>query len=582
MGLRSKAAAAAAVLAVALVGGNAAAGASVRAHTASPVTISIFGGASTSMANFNTNWYTQWVKSTFGITFNADLVPSTTVSQKEPVLMESGAYPDALFNANITNDEAELWGSQGLLIPLNGLIKKYAPNVWHTIQTDPTYREKVVGPNGKIYALGPVNGCEHCLAPYDYWINVKYLQQYHLNLPRTTAQFEHVLEVFKDHGLVPLAGSTTGYGTSMVVFLMNSFVPLQQNPVEVSSAGSSGSNLIDVQNNKTYFAPATKGWEQGLEYLHTLYSKGLFSSDVLTQPNTAVARLVARNDLGVAAISNIAQDVPNYTGDQQWVMLPPLRGPHGVQSISFEPQTLSSGLTMAITNHASKAQAIALMKLVNNIFTLDGNQRADYGPPGEYWTPAKKGQRGETGLQARWNNDTGTLFSSGTLQNGGWQQFGIYDNSALYRNLQAAASPYSKNGLNTLLDLEVDLAMLGHQPPQEFPGSNIWVPLSEESTFNTEQANIDAYVSEWLGYFITGSKSLPRDWNSYLAGLNALGLKQYMQIATKAMGAPIDGAAREYQQNKRQISFLLHYGHVSALMKKYLIQSGAKPSDFAR
>jgi len=494
--------------------------------------------------------------------------------------MESGDYPDALFNASITHDESELWGSQGLLIPLNNLIKEYAPNVWHLIQTNAIYRQAVEAPNGKIYSLVSNSGCQHCLAPYDLWINVNDLEDYGLSLPKTTTQFQHVLQVFKSHGLTPIAGSTTGYGTSAVVPLMNAFVPLQENPIEVSSAGASGSNLIDVTNGKTVFVPATKGWEQGLEYLHTLYQQGLFSSENLTQQNSAVQELVARNNVGVVAISNIAADVPGFSGDKNWVMLPPLKGPDGVQSISFEPQTLTAVPSVAVTNHASNAQAVALMKLINNIFTLTGNQRAGYGLEGQYWVPAKKGQKGETGLQARWVDDTGSLFSAGALQNGGWQQFGIDDNSSLSRDLQAAAPPYSKQGLNSLLDNEVNAVLLGHQPKQIYPGSDNWVSISEESTFNTEQANIDAFVSESLGAFITGSKSLPGDWNSYLSNLNSLGLKNYMKLATESMGKPISTSAAKFQQNRGEMSFLFHLGSVPPLIQKYLIQSGVPASDF--
>ena len=50
----------------------------------------------------------------------------------------------------------------------------------------------------------------------------------------------------------------------------------------------------------------------------------------------------------------------------------------------------------------------------------------------------------------------------------------------------------------------------------------------------TEQTNIDNYVTQNALAFITGSKNLDTDWNSYVAGFNGLGLKDYLSTLQTA------------------------------------------------
>ena len=83
-----------------------------------------------------------------------------------------------------------------------------------------------VAPNGKIYALSSYNYCFHCKYSVKMWINAAKLKEYGLSMPTTTAQFENVLEVFKQHGLIPLDGATIasgGWHSDPTNFLMDAF-----------------------------------------------------------------------------------------------------------------------------------------------------------------------------------------------------------------------------------------------------------------------------------------------------------------------------------------------------------------------
>jgi putative aldouronate transport system substrate-binding protein len=61
-------------------------------------------------------------------------------------------------------------------------------------------------------------------------------------------------------------------------------------------------------------------------------------------------------------------------------------------------------------------------------------------------------------------------------------------------------------------------------------------------------------LQQWTTSFIDGSKSLDKDWNTYVQGLNHLGLQQYVKMSQDAMGKPFDTSA--YKKDPADEKFL--------------------------
>ena len=191
-----------------------------------PVTVTMFASQNTNVVkNLTTNGYTKYVEQKYCMNINWDLVPSTDVTTKESLQLESGNYPPVFLAANFTTQQVLQYGQEGLFVPLNSLLSKYAPNVMKYIKEYPEVANADVAPNGKIYALASYNYCFHCKYSVKMWINAAKLKEYGLSMPTTTAQFENVLEVFKQHGLIPLDGATIasgGWHSDPTNFLMDS------------------------------------------------------------------------------------------------------------------------------------------------------------------------------------------------------------------------------------------------------------------------------------------------------------------------------------------------------------------------
>ena len=159
--------------------------------------------------------------------------------------------------------------------------------------------------------------------PWFIGLNVQKLQQYGLQMPKTTADFEHVLQVFKQHGLTPLTGAapnTGGWHTDPTTFLMNSFI-------YDDGGDANGGNYFYIDNGKIAFSAIQPQWKAGLQYMHRLYSEGLFDQGAFSQANSALEKLAATKSVGVVPWGCPQCFDPNYSKDVSvWRSLAPLYG----------------------------------------------------------------------------------------------------------------------------------------------------------------------------------------------------------------------------------------------------------------
>jgi putative aldouronate transport system substrate-binding protein len=504
-----------------------------------PVTVTMFASENTNVIkDLSTNGYTKYVEQTYCMKINWDLVPSTDVTTKQSLELESGDYPSIFLAGSFTTQQVLQYAQEHIFVPLNSLLEKYAPNVLEYIKEYPQLSNADVAPDGKIYALASYNYCFHCQYADKLWINVSKLKQYGLSMPTTTVEFEHVLEVFKQHGMIPLDGATIasgGWHSDPTTALMDAFTYV---PTDLGPSAA----LFDVPNGKNLvFAPDLPGWKQGLEYINQLYAKGLFPEYALTQDNTVLAQQIGQNNVGVFAWgcpNCIVPDFATSTFAKDWVTVPPLLGPAGTRYATYNP--VATGAAIAFTNKATLQEEIPVLKMLNSIYTQWGMLYEDYGTrPDAEWQPAAKGQLGLAGTPALYNINWPVVDASGAqTQNFGWSQL-VEAQTKAWFNGYTAPAPLSGGNEERTLQTFTDAFFAGTSP--KYVETNaFWVPPAEAQQFTSYQTNIDSYVQEWTDRFITGTASLSSQWSSYVSGLNGLGLAQYTSMAQKAETAPIN------------------------------------------
>ncbi|MBW7459271.1 ABC transporter substrate-binding protein, partial [Paenibacillus sepulcri] len=74
----------------------------------------------------------------------------------------------------------------------------------------------------------------------------------------------------------------------------------------------------------------------------------------------------------------------------------------------------------------------------------------------------------------------------------------------------------------------------GKQPAEIFPYWGVWIDPASADQAGMLQTNITTYIDQNALQFITGGKSLDKDWDAYIKGFDGLDLTNYLDIMQKS------------------------------------------------
>ncbi|WP_239297737.1 ABC transporter substrate-binding protein [Paenibacillus sp. ACRRY] len=469
----------------------------------------------------------------FDVQLNWTTVPFDGAAEKRQISLASGDYPDLYMLIpwvdRFSQTDLLKFGQQGVIIPLNKLIEQYAPNIKKVLDTNEYYRAMNTAPDGNIYGLTGLNECFHCSYPNKMWINTKWLEQLDLKEPGTTEEFKQMLEAFKTQDPngngkadeVPLSGSVENFGVRIVPFLMNGFIY------------NDDRTYLIVKDGQVGISADKPEWREGLTYIHSLYNEGLIDPGAFTQ-NAGTFKQIGDNAdpqlLGAGAAMhpaifvNTAEDSP-YGKDYK--AIPPLKGPHTEYASYNYP--IDPGATFVLTNKASESAQIKAIQLLDYLYTQEGAMAGFLGEEGSSW---RKPQEGEVALneQVEPLYKTIPLPSGAERRNDSWGSLSQYNHHRAYRDAEVQGTNiFASDGYERRL-YEATLPMEGKEPQEIFPHWALWVDPSTADEASMMQTNIKDYIDQNALQFITGAKSLEKDWDDYVRGLEGLNIKRYLEI----------------------------------------------------
>lgn len=501
-----------------------------------PVAISVFAHQGTDL-DYKTNLFTKVIQDKLGIQFKWTTVPYDGAPEKRQISLASGDYPDLYMLIpwvdKFSQTDLLRFGQQGVIIPLNDLIDKYAPNVKAALDENPYYKAMNTAPDGKIYGINELNECFHCSYPNKMWINTKWLNKLGLDMPVTTDDFKKVLEAFKTQDPngnnkadeVPLSGSTETYGVHIIPFLMNGFIY------------NDDRTYLTMKDGKVDTAANKPEWKEGLTYIKSLYDEGLIDPGAFTQNAEAFKKIGENADaqlLGAGAGMHPAIFVNTGPGNKygsDYSPLAPLTGPHASYATFNYP--VEPGATFVLTNKASEEAQIAAIKALDYIYTQEGQLLSNYGEEGVDWRKPQDGDVPiEEGAEAIFA--TIPLPEGAAPRNAAWGATAQYNHSKAFRNGWIQATDIFKpEGYERRLQ-EATHLYEGKEPEEIFPSWAIWIDPSSADEASMMKTNITDYIDQNALQFVTGSKNLEKDWDAYVKGLDALNLKGYLTIMQQA------------------------------------------------
>lgn len=503
-----------------------------------PVTIRIFSPQDPN-SDLATNSFSLQAEKMFNIKFEwqTTTMDGNSAKEKRQVALASGDYPDLFMLIpwvdQFTQVELLNYAKQGVILPLNDLIDQYGPNIKAAMDKYPDFKAMNVAPDGKIYGIGQLIQCYHCSYGNKMWVNTKWLKKLNLSAPKTTADFKAMLEAFKTKDPngngkadeVPLSGSIEDYGVRVIPFLMNGFIYDDDRTYLVLNNGK-----VDTIANK-------QAYKDGLTYIKSLYDAGLIDPGAFTQNSEAFKKLGDNADseiLGAGAGMHPAIFVT--TGDNapygaDYDALAPLQGPNSAFSTYLNPSV--AGATFVLTNKASKEVQIAAIKLVDYMFTQDGQIRAHFGEEGKDW---RKPQAGDVANEQSAQPILATipLGKDEKPHNSSWGAIAQYFQPKAFRDGWVQATDiYSSNGYERRLQ-EATHLYDGKESKDLFPFWAIWPDPANADALAMQKTNINDYINQNALQFVTGAKSLDKDWDAYVKGLDQLDLTGYLAAMQKA------------------------------------------------
>ncbi|NLV59589.1 MAG: extracellular solute-binding protein, partial [Clostridiales bacterium] len=125
------------------------------------------------------------------------MVPTDGWNEKKNLMLATGDLPD-IIESKINESDLVRYGPDGTFVELTDLIDKYAHNINKLIDTEmPELRAFNTAPDGNIYSLFRVNSGPWMTTNGVGMMNMQWLKNLGLEVPKTLDEFTEVLRAFK-------------------------------------------------------------------------------------------------------------------------------------------------------------------------------------------------------------------------------------------------------------------------------------------------------------------------------------------------------------------------------------------------
>ncbi|MDB5083167.1 MAG: transporter substrate-binding protein [Bacilli bacterium] len=480
--------------------------------------------------DYNTNDFTKFLENKTNIHVDWQVIPAADAKTKIQVQLAGGQLPDIFMNDSLSDSQIVDYGTQGVFIPLNQLIDKYAPNIKKMMDQNPNLKQYMVAPDGNIYNIPDVGGVLHTAMPKKMWIYKPWLDKLGLKVPTTTAELYNVLKAFKTQdpngkgNEIPLSGASANAPVNASnnepeSFIMQSFIYYDR------------TTYLYLNNGQVQFSADKPAFRDGVKYMRQLVQDGLLQPEAFTQDRkalTALAEDPSGDRLGAATSlywGHFTIDNGPSGRYKDYVAVPVLAGPDGKRYGYDRGYPVTAGGFAIAKDCKDPIAAIRWMDyFYNEQAQLDEGWSPYWGQIGVGWKKPDAGIKGIDGRTPTYE----AIIPFGTKTNSRWSQTNPGYQTPDYI-LSEAATPASENEVR-LFDATNQLYKPYSDAQQQVP--HMFFSDEDLAKNGDLQKNLDNIVQQFLIKFATGNLDVNNDsdWNKYLKELDNAGLKQYVQI----------------------------------------------------
>lgn len=284
-----------------------------------------------------------------GVNFSWQVLPSAQWNQSMKLKINGGGeLPDMMGIPDWGNGDINKYAKEKVIIPLNELINKYAPNIKRILKANPLLRKQMTAADGNIYSIDEFFSANHydkaVIIRKDWLKKCGYSETW---IPKTKEEFVEVMERFRDYksadnlslsgsadaknGVIPLVAAE-GYMYDLFCSGFGLSAPLQDCAVD--------------ENGKVVFQRATPAYGEFLDWMAELYTNKLLYSGYAASSESDFEKLIIQNRVGISVAAGDTMDKYNsllkkYGIDGEYILINPPTDDEG--NIKLVKRSLSGG-----------------------------------------------------------------------------------------------------------------------------------------------------------------------------------------------------------------------------------------------
>lgn len=440
-----------------------------------------------------------------GFEFNYTSVMGADLSEKRNLLLASGDYPDIFLKSGFTKDDLMKYGNQGLLLPLEDLIKEYAPNLTAVLDERDAWKY-LTSADGHVYSLPEIGRQEGAM--HTYWINKQWMDNLGLEEPKNLDELYNVLKAFKEQD-----ANGNGDPNDEIPFTTTDVVKPDLLMVYFDIPYDYTSKLAVIDGNLTY-VPKSDVFKSYIAFITKLYQEGILDKNAFTQKHEQQGAIGQSGDVlgsffDAGAFLTVGRDK-----DEEYIALTPFKPEVYPLNTAVTPGTL------VLTDKCENPEAV--IKFFDQFYSEEGGIMALMGLEGETW---KKNDDGtwEWIVGNGHGDDVQSVRMSSTIQ-GAANHPSIWPDY-WYSNMSSEVDPDE-------VYLNEQRAKMAAQGKVPLPVMN----YSEDDSLTVAAltSDMNAYIDQYVAQVAIGELTLEDSWDEYVLTLDNMGANELMEIYQNA------------------------------------------------
>ena len=458
---------------------------------------------------------TDWANHTFfkrmteytGVDWNYNVYNAASYSSNlSMTFVNPDTMPDVLFKAFLPQAFEVKYGKLGLLIPLEDLIAKYAPNLNKVLEDNPAIKAMITAPDGHIYALPSIGGGEDSLNADGYfWINKKWLNNLNLEMPQTADELKTVLRAFKTQD--PNGNGINDENPMMLIGGAD-----VEALYAIFGLNTTSYNCMINDQKQTYFLPSTENYKEALKFMRDLYAEGLMNQNYLTISRTQMWAKGAESDcIGIFYDAGPAL-VVGQDRASDYVALQPMTSNVNDEKMWAGRYDIGTGC-FAITSNC-KSPALA-MRWIDCLYSEPCNNWVIAGKENEEWV-------WDDAEHTSWSytfdtNNFSSVINSATIQDYGGNPY-----------LSPAYTGFWQKQTNVAEKIKIE--EVGKiRPYYKLAYPPVFMKSTDVSSLATISNDIGLYVSNMSANVIAGNMDIDKEWENINKQYKKLRVDKYVE-----------------------------------------------------